>query len=120
MTRPIPRRSGRVPCSPDGPAYYQIRTNGVPRPILYWDDLTAKEQAWHDWGAEDHTFIRYRGEAIALESYQTIDRTDPLYLAGWDGAAPDSYISGTLIRLVYDDQREESAIVAHFYTMSGI
>lgn len=99
VTRPLPKQ-GRRKLGEDG--RLTVVTNGVPRETLTWDDLSAKERAWHDWdGAEDHTFIRYRGHAEPLESYRVL-RGGPLTSDGWDGGAADSFFSGTLVRFVDD------------------
>lgn len=76
-----------------------ITTNHHAYPILYWHDLTRKEQADNDWGAEDHSFVRYRGNVIPMENFM---RTE--FMDEWDGIAPTSYFSGVAIKLSNDGE----------------
>lgn len=112
MTRPLPRR-GTVVFSPaDEHALYatSVRSNGVRRQILSWEDLTPAEQKEHDWAAPSdpdgyshHKFIRYRRWATPLAEFQRLAPEGELGAAGWDGVASDSYFSGLVLRLVDDD-----------------
>lgn len=123
MTRPLPKR-GTVdgPTSPSGVYTLKVRTNGVRRPILRWDELTPAEQKEHDWAAPDEpdgdcwqTFVRYRGYATPLANFSRLDVGGDLYAMGWDGASSDSYFSGLVIRLVNDDYGDQVCIIGYHW-----
>lgn len=83
-----------------------IRTNNRPRDLLYWWDLTAKEQKEFDYlDTEDRqqeaSFIRYKGWVYDLGDFMST-RGMPEFspIAGWDGYQGDSYFSGTVVRWV--------------------
>ena len=81
----------------------KIITNNHYRPVLYWHELTAKEQDElkdsYD-TIEESTFFRYRskvydlGEFMAKTRYNNLDPK----LHGWDGYQNDSYFSSVLIQ----------------------
>ena len=110
-----------------------IKTNNVPRDILYPYQLTMielaefdylighiaadasdelKQEAWCDSGA---TFVRYRGELYDLAEFIRIvpkGASDPNgfahhdldgSLAKWQGIRTDSYFSGLVLRYAGDD-----------------
>ncbi len=85
-----------------------IKTNYVPRDVLYWHELTAKEQAEHDYldnetAQLDATFTRYRGVVYYLNDFQRAPNT---IFPRWDGYHGDSYFSGILVRYAgHDCQR---------------
>jgi hypothetical protein len=92
-----------------------IRTNNVPRDLLYWNDLTSKEQKEFDYLTENAvsdglTFFRYNGAAYDLGSFQ---HTSHLPFKGWDGYMSDTYFSGILVKYVND---YEQIIVATYYS----
>lgn len=78
-----------------------IRTNNIPRDILYWCELTDKQKSdlCHYDGIEDSSFFVYRNH--------TYDMSDFMYggPAGWDGYHTDSFFSAVLVRYVEDYQR---------------
>ena len=89
-----------------------IVTNNQPRDLLYWQDLTAKEQNEFDWlDTEDRqneaVFFRYRGWTYCLDQFER--SINPK----WDGFAPDSFFSGVLVKFVND---MEQVIVATYYS----
>jgi hypothetical protein len=77
----------------------KITTNHHDYPILSYHGLNAKEKKEHDWGAEEHSFVRYLGYAIPLENFSRVSD-----MPGWDGAAPDSYFSGVVIKINGDGE----------------
>lgn len=84
----------------------EIRTNGKFRPVLYGFELTDSERRDFDYIDSDDfdgsTFVRYKGRLYDVGEFLRIpERSEDL--AGWDGYAPDSYFSGTLIRFDPDD-----------------
>ena len=72
-----------------------VITNHVPRPVLDWCDLSAKECAEFDYldARQPQQFVRYRGQVYDLGEFQ---RYEDDY---WHAIAPDSYFSATVMRL---------------------
>jgi len=97
-----------------------IKTNGQTRPLLYWPDLTPKEQRDNDWaeGRDGEAFIRYRGDVVALEQFSRLPVESGSRLGfpeRWDGYSCDTYGSGLCIQIVRDG---EGAIVGAWYQTS--
>lgn len=89
-----------------------ITTNNVPRDLIYWCELTSKEQKEFDY-LEDKSgeqFFRYRKHTYHLGEFQ---HTEHLPFKGWSGYASDSYFSGVLIKFDCD---YEHIIVATYYS----
>lgn len=97
-----------------------IATNNKPRPLLHWDELTPKEQAWFDYVQDaDYQFVRYRGHAYDVYDMMAV-RKDTLpadsFLRGWDAYLGDSYFSGVLMRWVGDDGDHSDQVVMGTWT----
>ena len=79
-----------------------IKTNNVPRLMLYSHELTAKELQHFDYlGAdelEESSFVRYRGRVYSIGDFMRSGAPD-----GWHGVHGDSFFSGVVIRLCEDD-----------------
>ena len=93
-----------------------VITNGRPRDVLAWEDLTAKERADFDYlDSEERQdsahFARYRGAAYDLGEFMPA----PAELKPWQGCAADSYFSATLFRYV-DGADFESVIMGRVYS----
>lgn len=81
-----------------------IRTNNVPRDLVYAWELSQKERAefdYLDWqsiedGRDSATFFRYKGTLYDLGEFLRAGDT----FAAWDGYRSDSYFSGLVVRLV--------------------
>ena len=91
----------------------KIITNNVPRLTLDAFELTPKEREefdYLDWagGDVDATFFRYKGQLYDLNEFMRQEGGD---FKAWDGAAPDSYFSGILIKLI-----DESVIVGRYFS----
>jgi hypothetical protein len=93
-----------------------IKTNSRARDILYWHDLTPREQAEFDYlDSEDRqdqaSFFRYRGNVYDLGEFMHA----PAGMFGkdkkWHGYVSDSFFSGVLVRYVDDNE----AIIAAMY-----
>jgi hypothetical protein len=94
-----------------------IVTNNVPRNLLYWYELTAKEQAEFDYldtenKRNDAEFVRYNGWTYDLAEFMACpssDRATPqMRDAGfhkWSGYHSDSFFSGILVRYVDNFER---------------
>ena len=94
----------------------QIITNGQYRQILFWHELTAKEQACFDYLDTDEkqqeaSFVRYKGNVYDLSEF--VCAPDALQLIGWHGIDADSYFSGTL---VYYSRDNENVLMARYFT----
>lgn len=73
-----------------------IKTNGHYRPVLYWDELTQKEQADFYWGgAEEGSFFRYKRSTYHIGEFTRVSGEE---FVGWDGVLGDSYFSGVLVK----------------------
>ena len=88
-----------------------IKTNNVPRDVVYWYELTDAERAEFDYLDSDDaqcsaSFFRYRGNVYDLGEFMVSP------IKGWDGIRNDSYFSGILVRYVEDCER---VIVAAYY-----
>ena len=88
-----------------------IKTNNVPRYVLYWYELTDAERAEFDYLDSDDaqasaSFFRHRGSVYDLGEFMVSS------IKGWDGIRSDSYFSGILIRYVEDYER---IVVATYY-----
>lgn len=102
----------------------RIISNYHERDILYWYDLTEKEQSEFDWIEDSDTldvdsaeFFRYRGEVYYLSDFVPIN--NPQYGSGnnspfpdyWQAYSSDSFFSGLLVRYSED----YSAVVVGLY-----
>lgn len=85
-----------------------IKTNNVPRDIIYGYELTDKERAEFDY-IEDtnefmgHSFIRYKGYVYDLSEFITVP--EDMVPGQWDGYRSDTFFSGIVIRLVNDNEQ---------------
>lgn len=95
----------------------RIVTNNKPRPILNWWELSEKQQAFvkkeHDWLFEDDQrydgacYIPFKGWIYLLSEFMTVEG-----IKGWDGVTPDTYFSGTVIKIMPDN---ENCIMGAYY-----
>jgi len=86
-----------------------IKTNNHYRPILYWHDLTEKEQdeyrdAYDD--VQESTFFRYRNWC-----YDLSDFIRPAYFSNerqmmnkWDGMKSETFFSAVLVAFSDDNE----------------
>lgn len=92
-----------------------IRTNNVPRDVLSFWELTAKEQAqliidYSGTGnpeefCEESMWTRYKGQVYCLSEFLRIQHYPPSEFSRWEGYEGDSYFSGTVCRFVQDGER---------------
>lgn len=97
-----------------------IRTNNVPRPLIYGYDLTERERAEFDYytpeeldGAE---FFRYRGQVYDASQFEQCPHG--FFPADWDGYKGDSFFSGILIkypRMPWGEVDTDHIIVGVYY-----
>ena len=87
-----------------------IKTNNVPRPILYGYELTEKEKAEFDYldDVDNAQFFRFKGLLYDIGEFSRIisqgsnrchpTESDNPDFAGWNGYLSDSFFSGVLIK----------------------
>jgi hypothetical protein len=83
----------------------KIKTNNVPRDIVYGFQLNENEKKEFDWIPSDeidgHAFVRYCGRVYSISEFMRTSGE----LSKWDGYNSDSFFSGTLIKLVNDNEQ---------------
>ena len=87
-----------------------IKTNRHWYPILYWYELTAKEQKENDWldteeKQQDATFVRYRNWVYEISQFSIVEHLpadNPI--CKWQGVHNDTFFSGVLINLANDGE----------------
>lgn len=95
----------------------KITTNNQPRPILFWSDLTDKEQRDFDWleTEEDQAFahfFRYKGQVYCLDEFVNTHQFGPF--SGWHGLQATSAFSGVLVKINHGNSDE--VIVGYCYS----
>jgi hypothetical protein len=94
-----------------------IRTNNVPRQLIYGYELTAKEKADFDYISEEeidlHDFFRYKGIVYDPSEFMRISENAPEAMRKYDGYMSDSYFSGILIKYNRD---MDAVIVAQYFS----
>lgn len=96
-----------------------IKTNNVPRDIIYGYELTEEESKpfdYIDWerarqGLENPWFFRYRGWLYDMGEFERVTDNQPS-LKGWDGFCTESAFSAVLIRYVDNYER---VVVGYYY-----
>lgn len=90
-----------------------IKTNNVPRNLIYGYELTAKERKEFDYYSDEeidtHNFFRYKGHVYDPNEFMAISGTSMHCIpcengsfADWHGYHNDSFFSGVLIKYVND------------------
>ena len=97
-----------------------IKTNNVPRDIIYGFELSQNERKEFDYYSDEEiqesTFFRYRGEIYDIGEFTCIAPRSRAYgfvhgvdsdspLLKWDGIMTDSYFSGIVIKHVDNFER---------------
>jgi len=88
----------------------KIITNNHERYFQYWHDVPDEVRDWYDWLGEDNDYdgwIEYKGNWSHISDYLAVHNefhnpNPPDWMIDWHGYKPDSFFSGTLIR-VQDD-----------------
>ena len=87
-----------------------VKTNNVPRDILYGSDLPESVLSDFDYldDIEQSTFFKYKNQYYDTGEFMYIDQSReclPEDFKGWAGYQSDSFFSGTLIKFVDDNER---------------
>lgn len=99
----------------------KIKTNNVPRHLVYGYELTEKEAADFDYLSPGelsvHEFVRYKGQVYDLGEFVRIDKTVVPHpqregWQHWHGYSSDSFFSGVLVRFSDDG---ESVVLATYF-----
>lgn len=87
-----------------------IRGNNTPHDLVYWHELTPREQKELDYldtdaRREDAIFFRYRGNVYDLGEFPRVESYAPDYLQAFDAFSSDTFFSGVGIILTDDNER---------------
>ena len=97
----------------------KIKTNNVPRHILYGCELPVSQRKEFDWLSDEEfneaKFVKYKGIYYALSEFMRCDNAAPP-LSNWQGYYSDSYFSGILIKFKGSD----SVIVGQYFSQTLI
>jgi len=79
-----------------------IKGNGHAIPIIYFHELTNKEQDyWKDLGNfSNDLFFRYRNHTYSLSEFTRPGLHDPEWIKKYDGYTNDSFFSGVAINII--------------------
>ena len=88
----------------------RIKTNNVPRLLLYGYELSIKEREEFDYISEDdfanRAFAKYKGQLYDTHEFCTTrGMPEDSPLRTWDGYMGDSFFSGVLVRFTHDNDR---------------
>lgn len=99
----------------------KIKTNNVPRRLVYGYELTKKEAADFDYLSPDELngseFVRYKGQVYAMGEFMRIDKSIAPHpqrdgCENWQGYSSDSFFSGVMVRFLDDG---ESVVMATYF-----
>ena len=98
-----------------------IRTNNVPRQLLYLSDFNATDQdkirKQYDWMESEDIecnfgFFKYRNRYYHLQDFMWASDDATGDLCAWDGYCSDSFFSGVVMKLCDDN---ESVVVGTYF-----
>jgi hypothetical protein len=81
--------------------------------MLYWSELTTKEQKEFDWITEENQdymeFFRYKGNTYCIDEFTNIHNpvynpNPPDWMKEFDGYTNDSFFSGILVKYPKEDE----------------
>ena len=79
----------------------KIKTNNVPRSVLYGYELPKEQRKEFDWLSDEEFneagFVKHKGSYYALSEFMRCDNA-AYPLSNWQGYYSDSYFSGILIK----------------------
>lgn len=80
-----------------------VKTNNIPRPVVYGFELSDKERKefdyldWDDEFALTTSFFRYKGELYHMGDAMRVESTNEL-CKGWDGYFGESFFSAVVFK----------------------
>ena len=84
----------------------KIKTNNVPRHILYGHELPEKQRKEFDWLSDEEfneaEFVKYKGIYYALSEFMSCHNA-AYPVSNWQGYYSDSYFSGILLKYIDSD-----------------
>lgn len=131
------RTEGASPnlAAPYGTDKVIVKTNNVPRELLFFSELTEKERKELDYVKEDtNSFFRLKGQVYDAGEFVRIvhpgqddpnpcvHRDESNSLPEWDGIHTTSYSTGVVIRYPRDEDGQidpERVVIGTFYVGSG-
>ncbi len=91
--------------------FLTIKSNLVPRLMIYGYELTDKEKEQFDYldtsDLETTNFFRYKGDLYDVSQFLRASENE--LFEGWDGYQSHSYFDGLLIKLI-----DDHVIVGHY------
>lgn len=99
----------------------KIKTNNVPRTLVYGYELTEKETVEFDYLSPDERnereFVRYKGQVYDMGEFMRIDKSVAPHSQrdgweNWHGYSSDTFFSGVLVRFSGDG---ESVVMATYF-----
>jgi hypothetical protein len=88
---------------------FEIKTNNVPRAIIYGYELTENERSefdyikWDDESAVTEEFFRYKKELYHLGDIETTLGYPAFKDSGWDGIITQAFYFGILVKYAGED-----------------
>ena len=99
----------------------KIKTDNIPRHLVYGYELTLKECAEFDYLSpeelNERDFVRYKGQVYDLGEFMRIDKTVAPHpqregWEDWHGYSSDSFFSGVLVK--FSDDGESVVLGTYF------
>lgn len=91
----------------------KVVTNSVPRPLLYWNELTESERAEFDYeSAQDSVFVRYKGITYDIGDFMRITDNSP-FGSKWHAYSSETFFSGVVVHLCDD---HESVVIGSYFS----
>ena len=99
----------------------KIKTNNIPRHLVYVHELTDKEIADFVYLSpeelNEQEFVRYKGRVYDMGEFMRIDKSVAPHpqrdgWENWHGYSSDSFFSGVLVKFSYDGQ---SVVMATYF-----
>ena len=96
----------------------EVTTNNVPRLLIDGYELTEREAVEFDYvdDVSELTLVRYKGQLYDIGEF--MHAPEELKAQGWNGYSPDTYFSGTVIRLLDNDS--DHVIIGQYFARSNV
>jgi len=90
-----------------------VITNNQPRELLFYSELTDKEQEKVERGIDStDDYVRYKGEVYHLNDFMVAPTLIQSEKHKWDGIITDTFFSGILMRFSPDG---EHVVMGRYY-----